>query len=210
MGYPELMRVNITAPLRLVILALYGSDDVTDEFLRIFRRELSGGVLIADDQRFDSLAEIMTYLRALPERLPGDSGYNAIIVVSHGTREGAPTYGETKLDPGPSDELVHNWTFFSSVLSFAGVDRLIVLAICYAGLPALASGLIRGRNQALHVVTAAPGKPFESWTGALAVTRFLNSVAETGKNEYNPEDFHRAAEIVESDYPDTIKFYSAF
>lgn len=203
MKFPNEITLNIKGPIKLAIVAFYKSDVVINRFLSHFRTSLVNKDEIVVERKFDKISELFSCFRELPDNYT----YNFIMFVTHGTKTGDPSYGEIANDPGKSDDLVKDWVLISEALDVAAVDRVVLIAVCYAGDNQIVDILTRGKSQALHVITPVSGKFLDAIKGAEAMALFVDTLVEMKKNEYTYEHFELAEDEVNKQYPDILKLW---
>jgi len=181
MKFPNEITLNIIGPIKLAIVAFYQSDVVINKFLSHFRTSLVNKDAIAVERKFDKIGELFSFFRKMPK----DYSYSCIMFVTHGTKTGDPSYGEIANNPGKSDDLVKDWVLISEALDVGAVDRVILIAVCYAGDNQVVDILTRGKSQTLHVITPVPGKLLDAIKGAEAMVLFGGELGSGWNLEYS-------------------------
>lgn len=193
----------IKGEIRLVVVAFYKADATINQFLQNFRSSLVSKKSIVLEKKFDMIRDSIAFFRELPK----NHLYNCVMLITHGKKDGTPTFEETSTDPGSLDELVENWNFLSLVLNDAATDRLVLLAVCYSGSKVISEDITGGESFALYVVTPAEGKPMEVTEGAKAMALFIDTLVGMNKAEYGWEHLKQAKKVVDKRFKDVIELW---
>lgn len=197
--------LSIDGEIRVAIAALHGNDQVVNAFLREFHAALQRKTVVVAEQRCPKINDALAFF----DKVAKQGQANCLMVVTHGYDDGRPDYEETRADPRQGDILVENWRFLAMGMRKAAQDKLVILAVCYAGADAIAETLMKPAPGAfaLAVLAPAPGRKLYVDPGAKAMAVFVDRLAALRLDSYEEEHLRDAMRLVDGKYPGTLKLW---
>jgi len=197
--------LSIDGEIRVAIAALHSSDPAVNPFLREFHAALQRKTAVVAEQRCPKINDALAFF----DKVAKQGEANCLMVVTHGYDDGRPNYEETKADPRQGDILVENWRFLAMGMRKAAQDKLVILAVCFAGADAITETLMKTAPGAfaLAVLAPAPGCKLYVDPGAKAIAMFLDRLAALNLNSYEEEHLRDAETRVGQVYKGTLKLW---
>lgn len=208
-----IITLNISSPIRLILVSFYEKDEGVNRFVETFKKNLNTEETIVEEVKFGKIHELGKYFRKIRNNRD-NKDYNTIMLVTHGKSNGEQTWEEVEKDrkrkgeENPFDQIVNHPFFLSEILHDAAEDCLVIFAMCYSGKDQIVDLLTRGKAQALHIITSYPQKTLNVVDGAKAIALFFNELVKKEVSEYTPSILEKAFERTNKEFPKILKFWS--
>jgi len=174
--------MEIKKPIRLLLLRLQENDVDVNDFCKYFRNALNVPPChIFADECKPHVADAIQYLSGLKSTRQGPSAFNVMLVVTHGTKDGQPSFEKHPATKSVKTlKLLESWNALKTSVYSIAENCLLMAAVCFSGKAPVVRGLEIGADPFFWIVTPAEGKPLAVEDGAKAMADFLNRLTDKG------------------------------
>jgi len=201
------MTLNVPGPIKVVILTTMPDELAVDIFISQYKHQLGDPAIILDTIEMKSTNEMLAgFQRA------GEIECSAILFVTHGDEMGQPGFVDPDFDAldlnlrRERKRMFLNWRNMSNWFRTAFDNRILMLAVCNAGVGNYAHALLHA-GMALHVLTAYEGKEINSVDGAKAFAHFTKQLHNSGRSRITPGHVELVMNSVETSYPGILDLW---
>lgn len=204
--FPNEIVLHIKAPIRVVIVSFYKNDNKVNEFIRIFKENLADSSMLYKEKKCSTFKEAYEYFEKIEKKR---ADYSVVLIVTHGTKKGQPTFEEYNNERNNPfvNNVLETWFFTKKCFKQALVDKLSLIAVCYAGKAKEVRELETGYVQNLHTLTAFPENSLGVVNGAKAMAQFLNYLKDMSVSKYNENHLKEAFKRLDHDYQNILKLW---